>query len=194
VELARAGLAAGELDELEDHLRTQFAELQALGLEGAEAWLVAERRLGPPHSIAREFGTVESRLPSPLIWMTVGALALSLGANAVHVTGYLTRYASGSDFAAWIACGLALPLILFAMIRWGAVLLSYPVRVLALLLAAKAAWYGWVILINRILTASEIECYWVGSGAAIAFWGLSVLITLGLILARRWRSSAELAS
>jgi hypothetical protein len=44
-----------DLDELEDHLRHQIAELSAAGLTADEAFLIAVRRLGDVDALSREF-------------------------------------------------------------------------------------------------------------------------------------------
>jgi hypothetical protein len=49
------GMARGDLDELEDHLRALVAELRAAGLSAQIAFVEATRRLGQPHALAREF-------------------------------------------------------------------------------------------------------------------------------------------
>ncbi len=49
-----------DVDELEDHLRTQIAELAATGLSGDEAFLVAIKRLGGINDLSREFARERS--------------------------------------------------------------------------------------------------------------------------------------
>src|ERR687896_1973641 len=44
-----------DLDELEGHLRDQIAELDAAGLTGDEAFLVAVKRMGDIDTLSREF-------------------------------------------------------------------------------------------------------------------------------------------
>src|ERR671915_2020699 len=44
-----------DLDELEGHLRDQIAELDAAGLTGDEAFLVAVKRMGDLDTLSREF-------------------------------------------------------------------------------------------------------------------------------------------
>jgi hypothetical protein len=57
----RPGVTAAEVDELEDHLRAEVDELTAAGLSGDEAFLVAVKRLGAQHEIAREFARENSQ-------------------------------------------------------------------------------------------------------------------------------------
>lgn len=55
-----AVMTAEDLDEMEDHLRGQVADLCGVGLSGAEAFLVAMTRLGAIHEISREFALEHS--------------------------------------------------------------------------------------------------------------------------------------
>jgi hypothetical protein len=57
----RAGVTAVEVDELEDHLRAEVDELAGAGLSDDEAFLVAVKRLGSQHEIAREFARENSQ-------------------------------------------------------------------------------------------------------------------------------------
>jgi hypothetical protein len=49
-----------DVDELEDHLRHQIAELSAVGLTADEAFLVAVKRLGDIDAVSREFAREHS--------------------------------------------------------------------------------------------------------------------------------------
>ncbi|MGQ0849647.1 MAG: permease prefix domain 1-containing protein, partial [Actinomycetota bacterium] len=49
-----------DLDELEGHLRDQIAEMDAAGLTGDEAFLVAVKRMGELDSLSREFAREHS--------------------------------------------------------------------------------------------------------------------------------------
>ncbi len=51
----RHAVQAVDVDELEDHLRTQVAALGEAGLDDDEAFLVAVKRLGDLNSLSREF-------------------------------------------------------------------------------------------------------------------------------------------
>lgn len=57
----RTGVTAAEVDELEDHLRAEVEELVSAGLSDDEAFLVAVKRLGSQHEIAREFARENSQ-------------------------------------------------------------------------------------------------------------------------------------
>jgi hypothetical protein len=106
-----------DVDELEDHLRDQIAELDAAGLTADEAFLVAVKRMGDLDTLSREFAREHSdRLWKQLVlsgdagtatapggWLE--ALAFAAGA-AVAVQ--LARLAAGfpDDAPAWFARNL----------------------------------------------------------------------------------------
>src|ERR687895_957386 len=54
------GLNGHDVDELEDHLRHQIAELNAAGLAADEAFLVAVKRMGDLDALSREFAREHS--------------------------------------------------------------------------------------------------------------------------------------
>ncbi len=83
-----------DVDELEDHLRDQIAELNAAGLTNDEAFLVAVKRMGDVDAVSREFarehsdrlwkqllGPGEDASPAPSGW--VETLIFALAAAAV---------------------------------------------------------------------------------------------------------------
>lgn len=185
-ELAQAGLGTGELDELEDHLRAQHAELSAKGLSADEAWLVTSRRLGAPRELGREFGTLATALPSPLLWMSIGGLALSVGGSALQLTGILVHSATDSNLAAGLACGMLLASLLWTAVRWGSRALAHPLAILATLLAAKAAWFAALFYMRRMLTVTDwAEGALIGSVGSLSFWSLAIVGAVGLLLAER---------
>jgi hypothetical protein len=51
----RQAIHAVDVDELEDHLRSQVSDLQAAGLDDEEAFLIAVKRIGDLDSLSREF-------------------------------------------------------------------------------------------------------------------------------------------
>ncbi len=107
-----------DVDELEDHLRHQIAELTAAGLTDDEAFLVAVKRMGDLDAVSREFAREHSdRLwkqllgpgadasPAPSGW--VEALVF---AAAAAVVIELARLAAGfpDDNPTWFARNLSL--------------------------------------------------------------------------------------
>lgn len=97
----RQAIAAADVDELEDHLRGQVADLRATGLDDDEAFLIAIKRLGDLDAISREFAAEHSeRLWKQLVLVpaepgTGGAarrelavvLALAVGAGLAFKAG-----------------------------------------------------------------------------------------------------------
>jgi hypothetical protein len=57
---AAPGVNGHDVDELEDHLRHQIADLNAAGLTSDEAFLVAVKRMGDLDSLSREFAREHS--------------------------------------------------------------------------------------------------------------------------------------
>jgi hypothetical protein len=58
--VSKAWLNGRDVDELEDHLRQQIADLNAVGLADDEAFLVAVKRMGDVDVISREFAREHS--------------------------------------------------------------------------------------------------------------------------------------
>src|SRR4029453_14785565 len=54
------GVNGRDVDELEDHLRQQIADLNGAGLTADEAFLVAVKRMGDLDSLSREFAREHS--------------------------------------------------------------------------------------------------------------------------------------
>ena len=107
-----------DVDELEDHLRHQIAELSAAGLAEDEAFLVAVKRMGDVDTVSREFarehsdrlwkqllGAGEDASPAPSGW--VEALVVALAAAVVIE---LARLAAGfpDDQPTWFARNVSL--------------------------------------------------------------------------------------
>ena len=53
--LRRQAIDAKDVDELEDHLRTQVADLREAGLDEEEAFFIAVKRLGDLNTLSREY-------------------------------------------------------------------------------------------------------------------------------------------
>jgi hypothetical protein len=121
--VARAPAVDGhDIDELEDHLRHQVAELSAAGLADDEAFLVAAKRLGDLDAVSREFAREHSgRLwkqllgpadASPAAASWVDALVLAAGAAAAVEIARLAAEAAG-DEPSWLARNLGLVVLPF---------------------------------------------------------------------------------
>jgi len=131
--LTAEGMGRTALAELEDHVRTQQAELLRLGLPDEEAWHLAVRRLGAARELAREYAKVDDGVPPVLAWATLGYLAFAVTRSFTILTGGLTLQLTGSIWATVAAylAGMALPL--WGMARLGRRALSRPGLSLALL-------------------------------------------------------------
>ena len=107
-----------DVDELEDHLRHQIAELNAAGLAEDEAFLVAVKRMGDLDAVSREFarehsdrlwkqllGPGEDASPAPSGW--VAALVFAVAAAVVIE---VARLAAGfpDEKPTWFARNLGL--------------------------------------------------------------------------------------
>src|ERR687891_375754 len=92
-----------DLDELEGHLRDQIAELDAAGLTGDEAFLVAVKRMGDIDTLSREF----AREHSGRLWkqLVLGALVVNL-------------YPYGEDSATDALVALHLPVVLWFAVAY----------------------------------------------------------------------------
>ena len=99
-----AGVNGHDVDELEDHLRDQIAELNAVGLAPDEAFLVAVKRMGDVDALSREFAREHSgRLWKQLVLSaedgparaSAGWLAMLVFAVAAAVEIQVARLAAG---------------------------------------------------------------------------------------------------
>src|SRR3954463_9470314 len=92
------GVNGRDVDELEDHLRHQIAELNAAGLTADEGFLVAVKRMGAVDALSREFArehsgrlwkqlvlTAEPEPERPSNGLTRALVLAVLAAVAVHV-------------------------------------------------------------------------------------------------------------
>jgi hypothetical protein len=107
-----------DVDELEDHLRHQIAELNTAGLADDEAFLVAVKRMGDVDSVSREFarehsdrlwkqllGSAEDASPAPSGWLEALVFAV-----AAAVVIEVARLVAGfpDDEPTWFARNLSL--------------------------------------------------------------------------------------
>jgi hypothetical protein len=81
--LRRRTIHQGDVDELEDHLRSEIAGLGAAGLSDDESFLVAIKRMGGVHELSREFARERSsRLWKQLVLAGDTVRERSIGAYA----------------------------------------------------------------------------------------------------------------
>lgn len=74
----RRDISHDDLDEFEDHLREEIAELERAGLDPEEAFLVASRRLGDADALAGTFSASDPvrRRGLRLRWLALGAMVM----------------------------------------------------------------------------------------------------------------------
>ena len=77
------GVNGHDVDELEDHLRHQIAELTAAGLDADEGFLVAVKRMGDVDTLSREF----AREHSGRLWKQLRARAATTSRRARRPAG-----------------------------------------------------------------------------------------------------------
>lgn len=107
----RQAISSADVEELEDHLREQVADLRATGLDDEEAFLVAIKRLGNLDAVSREF----AREHSDRLWKQLAlvreesALAVASGRRELAVVLALAAGAGLSVKAgvAWIDAEVA---------------------------------------------------------------------------------------
>ena len=103
VERHRA-ISASDVDEMEDHLREQIADLSASGLSDDESFLVAVKRLGNVDAISREFAREHSeRLWKQLVLVPEDSSARTPPPNRE----LLVVLGMGFGAAVAVKCGLA---------------------------------------------------------------------------------------
>jgi hypothetical protein len=118
------GVNGHDVDELEDHLRHQIAELNAVGLADDEAFLVAVKRMGDLDDLSREFAREHSgRLWKQLMLSGEDELARAsagwvqafLFAVAAAVVVQIARLAAGfpDEEPTWLARNIGLLVLPF---------------------------------------------------------------------------------
>jgi hypothetical protein len=186
------------LDELESHLREEFARLTLAGKPGEEAWSAALAKLGTPEQLATEFGKLPVRplrwAPGLVILALYGFIAMGfimpLMALAregrmsdlvvVHVStvvaGYLATFAFGA-LAIWATLQR----------RWGR---WTPRR------AECLRWWGWRfslvalifcivgVALGAVWARENLGAYWTNDprelgGVALIVWNAAALVILG---------------
>ena len=99
-----------DVDELEDHLRSQVESLREAGLDEGEAFLVAVKRLGDLDSLSREFAREYSERLWKQLVLPPGGGAASSRANRDALVA----------FALAVAAAVAIKLPELFGLRWGA--------------------------------------------------------------------------
>ncbi|MFI9488410.1 permease prefix domain 1-containing protein [Promicromonospora sp. NPDC052451] len=143
----RRAISAADVDEMEDHLRGQVADLTAGGLDDDEAFLVAVKRMGNLDDVSREFAREHSdRLWKQLVlvpeepgdtsrWRELGVVLALAVASGIWVK-ILLDAAAGDDLVLVRNAVFAVLPFLAGYFVWKR---RVPWRVSATLLAATAA-------------------------------------------------------
>ena len=175
---AEAELAAGDLDEIEDHLRELIAELRAAG-RGAEAIAVARRRLGDPRAVAREHARVRSPFgarPSRLrAWSAAALLAPMVvwwAWTAAHGAGAWSRLGMEAGLAAVLVVALA------ARLSWARAFLLGQAVASTITMALGLWLWPWA----RTQVALQLVAY-AGVAAFLVPWRRGELTAAGAALA-----------
>ncbi|WP_150250035.1 permease prefix domain 1-containing protein [Nocardiopsis deserti] len=127
----RRAISPSDIEEMEDHLREQIADLGANGLDDEEAFLVAVRRMGNLDEVSREF----AREHSHRLWKQ-----LVLVPEADEGAGGLTRWRElGVVLAFAVGAGLAVKLLFTAVDDEFAQFRNIAFVVLPFL----AGWFAW---------------------------------------------------
>lgn len=117
--VGEAELARGDLDEIEDHLRTLADELRERGMPRVEAVREACTRLGDPRAVAREHARVRSPFGARLSRMrALSAAALAL---PIVISGALKIFPSVGPFSFFglqILFGAIVTLALVLRLPW----------------------------------------------------------------------------
>lgn len=186
-------ISSADIDELEDHLREQVADLRATGLDDTEAFLVAIKRLGNLDAVSREF----AREHSDRLWKQ-----LSLVPQAPRESGTTPSRELVVVLALAVGAGLA--------VRAGLTWLDDAalVRNLALLVVPfVAAYFAWkrrlsirtvaALVLPAVVLAVLVNVYPFDSDssteplaamhAAVALWLLVGVAYVG----GRWRSDGR---
>jgi len=173
------GVNGHDLDELEDHLRHQIAELTAAGLSDDEGFLIAVKRLGDVDGLSREYAREHSsRLwkqllsahdePTRVSGGWVEALAFALGVAVAIQAG---RIAAGfpDEEPTWFARNLSLIVLPF--------LAAYFAR------RRRLEIRRWVVTaVPFVLGAVVVNVYpWNGSSATEAFGSSSDTEVLAIL-------------
>src|SRR4029078_3646355 len=132
------------LDELESHLQDSVRTLEARGLSGEEAFLIATNRMGRGAALAPEFGkiNIQTIWLDRGLWLLLGAQISTFFPTCLWTLGQhlilSTLHRSGFDFSAYPSIAPAILVIadlsVFAgsaamcwlvIRRWGAIVIAW---------------------------------------------------------------------
>lgn len=187
----RQAITAADVDEMEDHLREQVADLAATGLDDEEAFLVAVKRIGSVDAISHEFAREHSdRLWKQLV--LVSTAPDDAGERSWRELAVVLGLAVGAGVA--VKAGLALiddELVLARNLG----LLVFP------FLAAYFAWkrrltwrIGMMLLVPAVVLAIVLNVYpFVPDGSTLVLAAVHAPVVLWVLagvayVGGRWRS------
>ena len=198
----RQAISASDVDELEDHLRAQIADLQAIGLDEAESFFVAIKRLGDLDAVSREY----AREHSERLWKQLVLVPESTGGTG-GTGGAAPWVEIAVVLAAAVGAGLAVKAGMWSG-RDGLEVGSSLARTLGLLVAPfLAAYLGWkrrlsvrttvAVLVPFTVLAVLLNAYpFAPGGSTDVLAALHAPVVLWLLIGvayvgGRWRSDAR---
>lgn len=135
-------IAAADVDEMEDHLREQIADLSRAGLSDDEAFLVAVKRMGNVDAISREF----AREHSNRLWKQLVLVSEDAGPTARPNRELLVVLALG--LGAGIAVRLGLALLDDTLTFWrNAAFFVFPFLAGYFAWKRRLRWWHWALLV-----------------------------------------------
>ncbi|MFP3713895.1 permease prefix domain 1-containing protein [Puerhibacterium sp. TATVAM-FAB25] len=197
----RRAISTADVDELEDHLREQVADLVATGLDDEEAFLVAIKRMGDLDAVSREFASEHSeRLWKQLVVVPDGGARGGSGATPWRELAVVLALAVGAGAA--LKVGIALLAADDAIVRNAALLVlpfvvgyfAWKRRLTARSLAALAVPYAALAVVLNVYPFDDAPGGGPGATAVLAALHAPVVLWLLVGLAYvggRWRSDGR---
>ncbi len=192
--LRRQAIAPADVDELEDHLRGQVADLKATGLDDNEAFLIAITRLGNLDAVSREF----AREHSERLWKQLSLVPEHPGPG----TGPVWR-----ELAVVLALGVAAGIAFKAGATWIHDSSAIARNAGLLVMPFLAGYLGWRRRISIPVTAALLVAFaalavvlnvypYAANGSTETLAALHALVVEWLVVgiahvAGRWRSDAR---
>ena len=189
--VAEADLARGDLDEIEDHLRTLSDDLREQGLPRAAAISEACRRLGDPRQLAREHARVRTPFGARLSRVRTWSAAVLLVPMVIQALGQARYWGIGTPAGGEGVLVVLVMAALVARLTWARPIV---VGMLAMMLA-------WNLAFDLAMpgTLNHPKLLVLGSVGALAFlvpWRRGEVtlsaIGLGLLAPAYWATASSL--
>jgi hypothetical protein len=168
----RPGIRVEDAEELEHHLRDTMQSLERGGLDGAEAFLVASRRVGPPVDLGEEYSKARPMevWRSRVLWMITGIL----GFWVLTGMGKVLAFGMVGLLGPWVSSGL--------LLGYGA-------------LGLQAV--GWVVAAQWVMTWTRRNGLALGNervaggmgGWLLFLFGLGVVVRMGEAVLGAWAAT-----